>query len=60
MARLLIELLDDGPRRRSMGAAGRTRVERELAWAHQAARYLRVYDELVGTGSGLAAAAPAR
>jgi glycosyltransferase involved in cell wall biosynthesis len=47
MVRLLIELVEHPERRRQMGAAGRTRIERELAWSHQAARYLEVYDQLV-------------
>ncbi len=49
LARLLVDLIDDEPRRRSMGAEGRARVEQELAWAHQAPRYLSVYDELIAT-----------
>jgi glycosyltransferase involved in cell wall biosynthesis len=52
LARLLVELIDDPPRRLAMGAAGRARVEGELAWNHQAPRYLGVYDELVAAGSG--------
>jgi len=48
MARLLVELIDDQPRRRSMGSAGRRRVEQKLAWSHQEARYLSVYDRLLG------------
>ena len=51
MARLVIELLDDEPRRCAMGTAGRARVEHELAWSHQASRYLRVYDDLVAAPS---------
>ena len=47
MARLLVELLEDEPRRKAMGAAGRARVEAELAWQHQASRYLAVYDNLI-------------
>jgi glycosyltransferase involved in cell wall biosynthesis len=47
LAGRLIDLIDDEPRRRSMGAAGRTRVERELAWNHQAPQYLGVYDGLL-------------
>jgi glycosyltransferase involved in cell wall biosynthesis len=50
LAQVLIDLVDDEPRRRSMGAAGRTRVERELAWSHQAPRYLEVYERLLAPG----------
>jgi glycosyltransferase involved in cell wall biosynthesis len=49
LAQLLVELIDDDQRRRSMGAAGRARVEDELAWAHQAPRYVGVYEDLVGS-----------
>ena len=51
LARLLVQLIDDEPRRRSMGASGRARVEQELAWAHQAPRYLSVYERLVKASS---------
>ncbi len=47
LARLVVELVDDEVKRVSMGAAGRTRVENELAWTHQAPRYVRVYDDLL-------------
>ena len=47
-ARAIVELLDDEPRRREMGAIGRARVESELAWVHQRGAYLDVYDRLVG------------
>ena len=46
LAQLLIDLIDDEPRRRSMGIAGRARVEQELAWDHQAPRYIGVYEQL--------------
>ncbi len=46
-AKATVELLDDEPRRRSMGAVGRQRVERELAWRHQRGAYVDVYDRLV-------------
>jgi glycosyltransferase involved in cell wall biosynthesis len=51
LARLLVELIDDEPTRRAMGAVGRARVEGELAWNHQAPRYLGLYDQLVAAGS---------
>jgi len=48
MSRLLVDLIDDEPRRRSMGAAGRLRIEQKLAWRHQEPNYLSVYDGLLG------------
>ena len=48
MARMLVELIDDEPRRRSMGSAGRRRIEQKLAWSHQEPHYLSVYDRLLG------------
>jgi glycosyltransferase involved in cell wall biosynthesis len=47
LAGLIVELVDDEVKRVSMGIAGRTRVEDELAWNHQAPRYVRVYDDLL-------------
>ena len=47
LAKLLVDLVDDEPRRRSMGRAGRARIEQELAWEHQAPRYVGVYEKLV-------------
>jgi glycosyltransferase involved in cell wall biosynthesis len=46
LARLLVELVDDEPRRKSMGLAGRARIEQQLAWGHQAPRYVGVYEQL--------------
>jgi glycosyltransferase involved in cell wall biosynthesis len=46
LAQLLVELVDDEPRRRSMGRAGRARIEQELAWEHQAPHYVGVYEKL--------------
>jgi glycosyltransferase involved in cell wall biosynthesis len=46
-AQAILELLDDPERRAEMGRQGRERVERELAWRHQAPRYLSVYESLV-------------
>ena len=47
LARLLVELVDDEPRRESMGVAGRKRIEQQLAWSHQATHYVGVYEQLV-------------
>jgi glycosyltransferase involved in cell wall biosynthesis len=46
-ASAILKLLDDPERRAQMGSQGRERVERELAWRHQAPRYLSVYESLV-------------
>jgi glycosyltransferase involved in cell wall biosynthesis len=46
-ARAIADLLDDPEKRATMGRQGRERVERQLAWSHQAARYLSVYESLV-------------
>jgi glycosyltransferase involved in cell wall biosynthesis len=45
-ARAIVELLDDPEQRAVMGRQGRERVERKLAWRHQAPRYLGVYESL--------------
>lgn len=60
-ARLVVDLIDDEPRRRTMGALGRQRVIDSLAWSHQQQRYVGVYDALVGraTGPGRASTAEA-
>jgi glycosyltransferase involved in cell wall biosynthesis len=59
-AAAITELLDDELRRHAMGRFGRRRIESELAWEHQAPRYIGVYrsllprshpDELAGVGS---------
>ena len=49
-ARAILQLLDDPARREAMGRLGRERVERELAWGHQAPRYVGVYESLLGSG----------
>lgn len=47
-ARLVDELLSDELRRARMGAAGRQRVEQEVAWDHQQMAYTRVFERLIG------------
>lgn len=46
MAKALADLLDDPERRAEMGRIGRERIETQLGWHHQAARYVDVYREL--------------
>ncbi|MDE1900766.1 MAG: glycosyltransferase family 4 protein [Alphaproteobacteria bacterium] len=46
MAAKIIELIDDPQKRAAMGAAGRARVERELAWDYEAPKLLAAYDAL--------------
>jgi glycosyltransferase involved in cell wall biosynthesis len=55
LADLLVALVDDEDQRRRMGNAGRARIEQELAWNHQAARYLKVYEKVVGGPVGVTA-----
>ena len=45
-ARKIIELADDPAKRDAMGRYGRLRVERELAWTHQAPKLLTAYAAL--------------
>ncbi len=45
-ARKILKLLDDPVRRAAMGQYGRSRVERALAWSHQAPMLLAAYDAL--------------
>jgi glycosyltransferase involved in cell wall biosynthesis len=47
LAQMLVDLIDDEPRRQEMGKTGRTRVEQELAWDHQAPIYVDVYQSLI-------------
>ncbi|WP_051425758.1 glycosyltransferase family 4 protein [Jiangella gansuensis] len=46
MAKTIAALLDDPHRRARMGAAGRQRIETDLAWADQARRYVGLYEAL--------------
>jgi glycosyltransferase involved in cell wall biosynthesis len=51
LARALNTLLDDPGQRAELGRVGRDRVRDELAWEHQATRYLAVVGRLLGCGS---------
>jgi glycosyltransferase involved in cell wall biosynthesis len=42
----IIELVDDPVRREQMGRFGRSRVEKELAWSHEAPKLLAAYAAL--------------
>ena len=42
LARSLVELIDDEPRRTELGRAGRHRVEESLSWERQEASYLAI------------------
>jgi glycosyltransferase involved in cell wall biosynthesis len=46
-AEAIVALMDDEPQRVKMGEIGRARVEQELAWSHQRAAYLGVYQGLL-------------
>jgi glycosyltransferase involved in cell wall biosynthesis len=50
MARQIVELLDDEPRRKQMGEWGRERVKNSLAWEHEVPRLLAAYDTLFTRG----------
>jgi glycosyltransferase involved in cell wall biosynthesis len=50
----LCELLDDEEKRQRMGAVGRARVERELAWNHQIPHLLSAYATLDSPSAGSA------
>jgi glycosyltransferase involved in cell wall biosynthesis len=49
-ARIIDELLNDPERRAEMGRAGKQRVLDEIAWEHQQATYLRVFQALFSPG----------
>jgi len=47
-AEKLAQLMDDPELCQQMGQIGRERVERELAWPHQAMNLLKVYEKVLG------------
>lgn len=48
LAEALVAVVDDRAARALMAKVGRARVEDSLAWHHQAAAYLAVFDQLTG------------
>ncbi len=48
LADAVSDLLDDEPRRRSMGASGRSRIEGELGWRHSVAALESAYARALG------------
>ena len=51
-AEAIARLADDQAERVKRGELGRTRVEQELAWSHQARAYLGVYQSVPGHSAG--------
>ena len=51
MANSLVELLVSPEKREAMGAAGRTRVEREYSWPSTVDRWIDLWDELAAAAS---------
>jgi glycosyltransferase involved in cell wall biosynthesis len=54
LARKMLTLIDDEPRRLRMGEIGRARVRDVLAWEHEVPRLLAAYDALQVTSEKLA------
>ena len=52
MARQIAVLMDDPQRRAALGRLGMERIERELAWPHQADALLHAYEIVRGRGGG--------
>jgi glycosyltransferase involved in cell wall biosynthesis len=48
LARAIVDLIDDPQRRALMGRIGLERIQKELAWEHQARKLLAMYEELTG------------
>jgi glycosyltransferase involved in cell wall biosynthesis len=54
-AQAVVDLLDNPERASAMGRYGRTRIESDLGWPIQAARYVGAYDRLLGRASAASA-----
>jgi glycosyltransferase involved in cell wall biosynthesis len=52
LAQAIVDLMDDPQRRSDMGAQGRRRVERGLAWHHSVPKLLSVYERLFPDAAG--------
>ena len=48
LARALVDVLEDEPRRRALGAAARRVAEERYAWTRIAGRLVDIYASLVG------------
>ncbi len=59
LAEKIVQLLDDEPRRKAMGAYGRHRVETELEWRYEAPKLLAAYEVVLPDRRG-STAAPSR
>ena len=52
LARMILALLEDEPRRARMGAFGRARVADELSWEHEAPKLLAAYEAVFRAKAG--------
>jgi glycosyltransferase involved in cell wall biosynthesis len=50
-AKKILDLLEDEALRKEMSIIARTRIDEELAWSHQRATYVNVYDRLLRFGA---------
>ncbi len=50
LAKRIVELLDDEPRRHEMGEKGRRRILEHLAWSRQSPAYVGVFDRMLECG----------
>ncbi len=48
-ANLIVQLLDDAPRREAMGQRGKQRYDSQLAWERQQEQLLAAYSQMLAT-----------